>query len=140
VSATHWTTPLTRWSQPECSAEGPAQRQHSTAAISLKKNDGEPLLREDIQYDFLQALFSDQNIVFSDQSHLHPNSGKPPQKVTFSTLYVNALLQSTKLSRVLKEKMINHERFALEFAKIAMLVNVGRINTTMACTHSFAFK
>jgi hypothetical protein len=29
--------------------------------------------------------------------------------------------------------MVADNEFALEFAKIALLVNVGRINTTMAC-------
>jgi Ino eighty subunit 1 len=114
-------------------AEGSA-RQHNTAAISLKKTDGEPLLREDIQYDFLEAIFNDQTVAFSDQSYLYPTSGKTPLKVNFSQLYINALLNSTKLSRVLKEKMLSHQDFALEFSKIALLVNIGRINTTMACT------
>ena len=53
--------------------------------------------------------------------------------VNFCDLYVNALFNSTKCSKVLKDKMVDTPEFAIEFAKIALLPNVGRINTTMAC-------
>jgi len=52
--------------------------------------------------------------------------------VNFCDLYVNALFNSTKCSKVLKDKMVETPEFAIEFAKIALLTNVGRINTTMA--------
>ena len=57
--------------------------------------------------------------------------GKP--HVNFCDLYVNALFNSSKCSKVLKDKMVDTPEFAIEFAKIALLTNVGRINTTMAC-------
>ena len=53
--------------------------------------------------------------------------------VNFCDLYVNALYNSPKCSKVLKDKMVETPAFAIEFAKIALLTNVGRINTTMAC-------
>lgn len=53
--------------------------------------------------------------------------------VNFCDLYVNALFNSSKCSKVLKDKMVDTPEFAIEFAKIALLTNVGRINTTMAC-------
>lgn len=53
--------------------------------------------------------------------------------MNFCDLYVNALYNSNKCSKVLKEKMVENPAFAIEFAKISLLTNVGRINTTMAC-------
>ncbi|KAF8203080.1 hypothetical protein BJ912DRAFT_1138195 [Pholiota molesta] len=96
---------------------------HSRKALPIKRNDAEPLSREDVQFDLLNYIFSDTRAVFTS-----PNSGK----VTFGDLYVSALYTSNKCSKVLKEKMVETPAFSIEFAKIALLTNVGRINTTMA--------
>lgn len=96
--------------------------------LPIKRGDAEPLTREDIQYDLLFYIFADQEKAFVD--YLAP--GKP--RVNFCDLYVNALFNSSKCSKVLKDKMVETPEFAIEFAKIALLTNVGRINTTMACT------
>ncbi|CAA7266623.1 unnamed protein product [Cyclocybe aegerita] len=98
----------------------------SRKALPIKRNDAEPLTREDVQYDLLHYLFSDVNAVFTNAT-----PGKR-DKVTFGDLYVSALYSSSKCSKVLKEKMVETPAFSLEFAKIALLTNVGRINTTMA--------
>lgn len=95
--------------------------------LPIKRADGEPLTREDIQYDLLYFIFADPHQVFVD--YMAP--GKP--HVNFCDLYVNALFNSSKCSKVLKDKMVDTPEFAIEFAKIALLTNVGRINTTMAC-------
>jgi Ino eighty subunit 1 len=95
--------------------------------LPIKRNDAEPLSREDVQFDLLNYIFSDTRAVFTS-----PNSGK----VTFGDLYVSALYTSNKCSKVLKEKMVETPAFSIEFAKIALLTNVGRINTTMACKTS----
>ncbi|KDQ63831.1 hypothetical protein JAAARDRAFT_170061 [Jaapia argillacea MUCL 33604] len=95
--------------------------------LPIKRGDAEPLSREDIQFDLLHYIFSDPTRAFTDQS-----PGKSAQKVTFAELYVNALFNSSKCSKVLKDKMVETPAFALEFAKICLLTNVGRINTTMA--------
>jgi Ino eighty subunit 1 len=92
------------------------------------------LTREDIQYDFLDAVFSNTKRVFTDQK---PESSN--RKVTFCELYITALSQSEKCSRVQRDKMRETPAFALELAKISLLVNVGRINTTMACTFAFSY-
>lgn len=107
--------------------------------FSLKKNDAEALTREDIQYDLLECVFSDQQACWTDQSHLYGGAATPPtpNKITFRELYTTAILHSSKLSGVLKERMQASEAFAVEYAKIALLVNIGRINTTMACTCYF---
>ncbi|KAF8167910.1 hypothetical protein B0H34DRAFT_683630 [Crassisporium funariophilum] len=98
----------------------------SRKALPIKRNDAEPLTREDVQFDLLQYLFNDSNIVFTN-----PLSGKHP-KMSFGDLYISALYNSSKCSKVLKEKMLETPLFSIEFAKISLLTNVGRINTTMA--------
>ncbi|KAL6309973.1 hypothetical protein BKA93DRAFT_757015 [Sparassis latifolia] len=94
--------------------------------LPIKRGDAEPLTREDLQYDLLYYIFADRTVAFVD--YLAP--GQP--LVNFCDLYVNALYNSSKCSKVLKDKMVETPAFAIEFAKIALLTNVGRINTTMA--------
>lgn len=94
----------------------------------IKRNDGEPLTREDLQYALLRHIFDDQHAVFTD-----PFSAEPSKKVTFRDLYVNALLSSPRSSRAIKDKMLEMPEYATDFAMLALLANVGRINTTMAC-------
>ncbi|KAI0670060.1 hypothetical protein C8Q78DRAFT_976487 [Trametes maxima] len=94
--------------------------------LPIKRADAEPLTREDLQYDLLYYIFTDGTKAFVD--FLAPN--RPV--VNFCDLYVNALYNSPKCSKVLKDKMVETPAFAIEFAKIALLTNVGRINTTMA--------
>ncbi|KAH8835353.1 hypothetical protein DL96DRAFT_1702345 [Flagelloscypha sp. PMI_526] len=99
----------------------------SRKALPIKRGDAEPLTREDVQYDMLQAIFADTNAVFTSQA-----PGKGDEKVTFCDLYLHALYSSSKCSKVLKDKMTEDAAFALELSKISLLVNIGRINTTMA--------
>ena len=101
--------------------------------MPIKRNDAEPLTREDVQYDLLHYIFTDNHAVFTNPDSA--DSGKRV-KVTFGDLYVSALYTSSKCSKVLKEKMVETPAFSIEFAKIALLTNVGRINTTMACKKS----
>lgn len=100
----------------------------SRKALPIKRNDAEPLTREDVQFDLLNHIFSDAKAVFTS-----PMPGKSAARVTFSELYVSALYNSSKCSKVLKDKMVDTPAFAIELAKISLLTNVGRINTTMAC-------
>ena len=100
-------------------------------AQPIKRVDSEPLWRKDIQYDFLYYIFSDRTRAFVD----YQAPDRPV--VNFCDLYVNALYNSPKCSKVLKDKMVETPAFAIEFAKISLLTNVGRINTTMACPSLF---
>jgi Ino eighty subunit 1 len=114
---------MSRHSSPQ-----PAHRK----TLPIKRNDAEPITRSDLQYDLLHYIFSDTHTVFTD-SH-HTLRGDPPgTKVTFHDLYVNALVKSPRASKVLREKMLDTPEFGTDFAKLALLANVGRINTTMAC-------
>ncbi|KAG6897333.1 hypothetical protein C0992_002391 [Termitomyces sp. T32_za158] len=104
----------------------------SRKALPIKRHDAEPLTREDVQFDLLHYIFSDGNAVFTNPTPgANPLSGIT-EKVTFADLYISALYNSSKCSKVLREKMVETPAFATELAKISLLTNVGRINTTMA--------
>ena len=53
-------------------------------------------------------------------------------RLTFKELYLEALLNSSKCTRSMREKCIADEEYAEDFSKVCLLVNVGRINTTLA--------
>jgi Ino eighty subunit 1 len=104
--------------------------------IAIKLQDGQPLTRVDLQYDLLHHIFANDKAVFTDINT--SIDGKPPRsKVTFRDLYLNTLLRSPKCSRGPREKALENPEFGTEFAKIALLTNAGRINTTMACDFNF---
>jgi hypothetical protein len=100
----------------------------SRKTLAIKRGDSEILTRNDVQYAFLYHVFNDKTLAFTDET-----PGKPLTKVNFCDLYVHALYNSTKCSKVMRDKMLETPAFAIEFAKISLLTNVGRINTTMAC-------
>ncbi|CAD0110785.1 unnamed protein product [Aureobasidium uvarum] len=90
----------------------------------LKKEDGVPLWRKDIQYDFLDIVFKDDHRVFtrySDNTKGH----------TFAEIYVDAMAKSSKCSKILKEKLKEDFDSAITMAMVCLLVNVGRMNTTL---------
>lgn len=92
----------------------------------LKKDDGIPLWRKDIQYDFLRMVFEDDKPVFhkiSDGSGGH----------TFCDIYLDAMAKSSKCSKILKDKLLTERSQAINMAMVCLLVNVGRMNTTLNC-------
>jgi Ino eighty subunit 1 len=94
----------------------------------LKKDDGEPLWRKDIQYDFLKAIFDDDRKVFTN-SYEPDNIGKQ----TFSDLYIDAMARSSKTSKILRDKLLSDNEPAKNMAMVCLLVNLGRMNTTLNC-------
>ncbi|KAI0997278.1 Ino eighty subunit 1 [Podosphaera aphanis] len=91
----------------------------------LKKDDGEPLWRKDIQYDFLKAVFDDPNEVFT-------NSYEPDSpKQTFANLYIDTMARSSKTSKILRDKLLTEHEPAKNMAMVCLLVNLGRMNTTL---------
>ena len=104
----------------------------SRKALAVKHLDGEPLTRADLQHDLLDYIFSNNQAVFTDPYRtIH---GDPPRTlVTFRDLYINCLLHSPRCSKASREKIMESPDFGDEFAKMSLLSNVGRINTTMAC-------
>ena len=92
----------------------------------LKKDDGIPLWRKDIQLEFLRCVFNDETPVFTkayDGTKGH----------TFADIYVDAMARSSKTSKVLKDKLLADRDGAMHMAMICLLVNVGRMNTTLNC-------
>ncbi|KAI0274902.1 hypothetical protein BC834DRAFT_20390 [Gloeopeniophorella convolvens] len=98
-------------------------------AFAIKHHEAEPLTRRDLQYDFLHHVFASQERVFTDPNL--PANQDGPQSATFRDLYVHALTSSPRCSKALREKMQDTPDFATDFAKISLLANVGRVNTTM---------
>jgi Ino eighty subunit 1 len=92
----------------------------------LKKEDGVPLWRKDIQFDFLKYVFED------DQKVFHKVSDKSPGH-TFADIYLDAMAKSSKCSKILKDKLLTERPAALNMAMVCLLVNVGRMNTTLNC-------
>ena len=110
-------------------AKGQDPNQSSIGKIRhLKKEDGEPLWRKDIQYDFLKAIFDDTNPVFT-------NSYEPQTmpKQCFADLYIDTMARSSKTSKVLRDKLLSDREAAKGMAMVCLLVNIGRMNTTLNC-------
>lgn len=95
----------------------------------LKKDDGIPLWRRDIQYQFLKLVFDDKTAVFTRHSDGQKN-------VDFADIYVDAMARSSKTSKILKDKLQNDKPAAVSMAMICLLVNLGRMNTTLNCMSS----
>jgi Ino eighty subunit 1 len=90
----------------------------------LKKDDGVPLWRADIQYEFLHLVFEDRSPHFTRLS-----DGQ--EGCNFADIYIDAMARSSKTSKVLKDKLISDRTAAQNMAMICLLVNVGRMNTTL---------
>jgi len=116
----------------------PAPATPTRRVVPIKRADGEPLTRADLQFDFLNAVFCDSNAVFTNpyappQQDGGGGVGESSAKITFAELYTNAIIHSSKATKVLKETMRESPAFAVDFSMLALLVNVGRVNTTMSC-------
>lgn len=109
-----------------------ASLQASKGIKHLKKKDGEPFWRKDIQYDFLEYLFSDDKKVFTNYFSWCeiPNAINSP-KLTFAELYLRTMAESQKSSKVLRERLIKDPEMGINVSKVCFLVNAGRINTTV---------
>ena len=92
----------------------------------LKKEDGIPLWRKDIQLEFLRCVFDDRTNVFTKASDGAKNC-------SFAEIYVDAMARSGKTSKVLRDKMLADHVGAASMAMICLLVNIGRMNTTLNC-------
>ncbi|KAK0952133.1 hypothetical protein LTR91_024581 [Friedmanniomyces endolithicus] len=90
----------------------------------LKKEDGIPLWRKDIQYDFLHLVFYDPTRCFTKYSD-------GSKGWTFAESYIDAMAKSSKCSKILREKLLPDTEGAISMAMVCLLVNVGRMNTTL---------
>ena len=92
----------------------------------LKKEDGIPLWRKDIQFSFLRAVFEDKTPAFT-------NIDTKERGLSFAHIYVKAMAKSNKTSRILRDKLHTDPEAATNMAMVCLLVNVGRMNTTLNC-------
>lgn len=90
----------------------------------IKKPDGTPLWRKEIQYEFLRIVIEDTKPVFTRISDSKPNC-------YFSEIYVDCMARSSKTSKILKDRLQVDQQAAHNMAMICLLVNVGRMNTTL---------
>lgn len=102
------------------------QTLHTGSKIKhLKKLDGEPLWRTDIQYDFLAYVFQNTQQVFGNSYE------KSTTRYTFADIYIDAMARSSKTSKILCEKLLGDRKAGLNMAMVCLLVNIGRMNTTL---------
>lgn len=90
----------------------------------IKKPDGTPLWRKEIQYEFLRVVIEDTQPVFTRIS-----DGKT--QCNFADIYVDCMARSSKTSKILKDRLQIDRQAAQNMAMICLLVNVGRMNTTL---------
>lgn len=90
----------------------------------IKKPDGTPLWRKEIQYEFLRGVIEDTTPVFTRIS-----DGK--KDCNFADIYIDCMARSSKTSKILKERLQVDRQAAQNMAMICLLVNVGRMNTTL---------
>ena len=110
----------------------------SRKVIPIKRAEDEPLTRRDIQYDLLHRIFYDSCAVFTNP--WPDSSGAFTERLTFGELYIKTIHNSAKATKNFRDRLRESDEFAKDFAMLALLVNVGRINTTMSCTYSFEKK
>ncbi|KEI41842.1 uncharacterized protein L969DRAFT_91323 [Mixia osmundae IAM 14324] len=99
--------------------------------------DGQALTRHDIQFDLLAQIFSNVHFRFTPPSYADLNTALFPTDRTwsFAELYLDCICNSPKATKTLKDKMAESQDFAVNFGKTGLLLNVGRINTTLAFYH-----
>lgn len=130
----------------------PKAKEPSRYTRHLKKSDGEPFTRKDIQYEFLSNLLSDTRQIFSNPFQdffpleYTPEEGKvvnvtdvdynartfiKTEKLTFSQIYILTIASSSKCSKVLRDKLLFDHHVAFSTCILSLLVNMGRLNTTV---------
>lgn len=121
----------------------------------LKKPDGEFFSRSDLQFHFMYQLLVDKRLLFTNIFKdvyaksvvpLPVENGKVinvtdsdydartfifNEKLTFSQIYILTLASSTKCSKVLRDKLLLDQQVAFSTCILGLLVNVGRLNTTI---------
>lgn len=104
----------------------------ASLATSLKRGEGEPLNRHDIQYALLEKIFADTHAVFTPRPGSEQDASG--SLISFGDLYVEDVLASNKLSKTLKDKFVNDLEVTRKVCMASLLVNTGRINTTLVFT------
>ena len=90
----------------------------------IKKPDGIPLWRKEIQYAFLHEVVHDETLCFTRLGSTTPDA-------SFADVYIESMARSSKTSKLLKDRLHVDKAAARNMAMICLLVNVGRMNTTL---------
>lgn len=117
----------------------------------LKKNDSEPYWRNEIQFDFLMRLLFNHHRVFKNpyfnvgfdwpeyfkivKTPMGESVLNDGMYLTFFELYMVTMLKSSKISKILKARLMFDINYALNFTIVCLLVNIGRLNTTVNFDH-----
>ncbi|GAA5893284.1 Ies1p [Sporobolomyces salmoneus] len=108
-----------------------SKRSYKEVNWAIKKLDSEPLLRQDIQWQVLDDIFADRSIRFTAPVD-HNSPPADPVYLNFDQLYLEAILSSMKTTAATRSKLISNTEFATNYSKLCLLINVGRVNTTLA--------
>ncbi|EPQ28972.1 uncharacterized protein PFL1_03262 [Pseudozyma flocculosa PF-1] len=100
----------------------------ATASDNGIDDDGDQADQADAAASGDEAEDADDDEPLDDDAFAKPGC----DKLTFKELYLEALLNSGKCTKSMRDKIILDEEYAEDFAKVCLLVNVGRINTTLA--------
>ncbi|KAH9824978.1 hypothetical protein DFH28DRAFT_1091442 [Melampsora americana] len=95
-----------------------------TPGWALKKADGEMFTRSDIQYDLMSDIFNDRTFQFT--------SPLDQRAVSFKELYVETLSKFSKAAKSTVRQLDENPTWATNFCIASFLINIGRINTTVA--------
>ncbi|KAA1100592.1 hypothetical protein PGTUg99_026248 [Puccinia graminis f. sp. tritici] len=91
---------------------------------ALKKLDGEMFTRADIQYDLMANIFNDRTFQFT--------SPLDQRAISFKELYVETLSRFSKAAKSTVRQLDDNPQWATNFCIASFLINIGRINTTVA--------
>eukprot|EP00918_Siedleckia_nematoides_P023747 GHVU01051265.1.p1 GENE.GHVU01051265.1~~GHVU01051265.1.p1 ORF type:complete len:562 (-),score=46.69 GHVU01051265.1:184-1833(-) len=95
-----------------------------TPGWALKKADGEMFTRADIQFDLMSDIFNDRTFQFTSPSD--------QRAVSFKELYVETLSKFSKAAKSTVRQLDENPTWATNFCIASFLINIGRINTTVA--------
>lgn len=56
--------------------------------------------------------------------------------LTFKELYMEALMNSPRCTKAVRDKIWQDEEYAQDFLCVNLLINIGRMNTTLACEYT----
>ncbi|KAI9608800.1 hypothetical protein H4Q26_004989 [Puccinia striiformis f. sp. tritici PST-130] len=113
----------TRTNQPTNQATPSSSKDNSGWA--LKKLDGEMFTRADIQYDLMSNIFNDRTFQFT--------SPLDQRAISFKELYVETLSRFSKAAKsTVRQLDDNPNVMGYQLCIASFLINIGRINTTVA--------
>lgn len=148
-------SPIKGFPVPSVTTNKKKMKESSKYNRHLKKPDGEFFSRRDLQFTFLRRLLIDTRPLFTNTfKQIYAKSMAPltsvnsnaanvsddaydarafvfSDKLTFSQLYILTLASSTKCSKVLRDKLLLDHQVAFSTCILALLVNIGRLNTTI---------